>query len=223
MDIKQEAKRLRIKGLSYNVISRKLLVPKGTLSYWFKKDQRFKKITEKNVKAANFNAAINITKYNKKRSIIAREKWLEIEKQAQKEISKISKDDLFLIGVSLYWAEGYKRGNWNVVFTNSDSDMNVIMLRFFRVCCFVPKEKIRLHLQVHQKDQVEKSINFWANKLKMPRKFFLKTTIQKNVIKKNTKRRLPYGTLRIKINDVILVNKIRGWIKGLILSSGCGS
>ncbi|MFA6534101.1 MAG: hypothetical protein WCT37_02915 [Patescibacteria group bacterium] len=213
---KETAIKLRQAGQSYNEISKKLAVAKGTLSYWFKGLAGFDKIKEKNLRIAKQVWAANITAFNKKRAATAREKWLVDQKMAAKEITTISSQELLLIGTALYWAEGYKKGKWNVVFSNSDPMMNRLMIIFFTKICQIPKDKIKAQIQLHHQNQVAAALDYWPKIINLPLKQFLKPNIQ--ISRRSKLRRgntLPYGTLRIKIDNVKLLNKIKGWIIGL--------
>lgn len=214
--LKDEAIKMRLSGCSYNEINKKLGVPKGTLSYWFKNIGRSSLITKRNTASAKKIWAANLTKYNKNRSKVARIKWVKIQNQSQKSISHLSKRELMLIGTALYWAEGYKRGNWNVIFSNSDIMTHKLMIRFFTTICDVPLSKLKGQIQTHDNISPEMAVDYWSKKLHIPRSQFLKTY---STVSKTSKHRranhLPYGTLRIRINDVVLLNKIKGWIKGL--------
>jgi hypothetical protein len=215
--IKPEAIKLRTLGESYNVISKKLNVPKGTLSYWFKNLRESKLTTKRNIAKAKKQWAANITKYNKKRSLIARKKWIDIQNKNTTLIKQINNNELMLIGTALYWAEGYKRGNWNVIFCNADPEMNKLMIKFFIKICKVPPEKIKAQIQLHNNIPPVSALKYWSKITGLTHSQFLKTVFYKNNSSKGMREKhLPYGTLRIRINDVVLVNKIKGWIGGLI-------
>jgi hypothetical protein len=191
-------------------------VAKGTLSYWFKGDKRLSLIKQKLIDKAKRQWAKNITLYNKKRSLLARQKWIETQKIAEQEIGIISKNKLLLIGTALYWSEGYKRGNWSVVFVNADPLMNQLMMRYFREICGVAEDKIRAQVQVHNNISYRKSLDYWSKIIHLPKVRFYRPMIVENKASKLRRRNnLPYGTLRIKINDVNLLNRIKGWINGL--------
>jgi len=208
--------KLRKLGLSYNKISVRLKIPKSTLSGWFSNMRDLKKIKIKNLKDSRKKAAENITAYNKFRSRLARTRWVQTQQSTEKDIGKISPRELKLVGAALYWAEGYKRGNWNIVFCNSDFLMMKIMMKFFKEVCHVPLNKIKIQIQIHRNVSDKEAKKYWMNKLHLSDKYFLKTMYQ---ISKSSRskypNRLPFGTARIKINDVILVNRVKGWITGL--------
>jgi len=212
---KQEAIKLRKKGFSYNEIKKKIKVPKGTLSYWFKDLAFSKKITKSNIKSAKGIWAKNIIAFNKKRALLIKQKNATETNEAEKEFKfKINKENLTFLGTALYWAEGYKKGKWNVIFSNSDLEMNVIMLKFFKDICLVPEEKIKFQIQHYRKESEKEILNFWASNLKVKKTQFLKSFIAKGS-KDVKKHKLMQGTLRIRINDVRLVNKIRGYIEAM--------
>lgn len=208
--------KLRKQGLSYNKISVRLKIPKSTLSGWFNNIRDSQKIKIRNIEESKKRAAENITAYNKYRSRLARARWALMQKDAKRDIGRLSFRELKLIGAALYWAEGYKRGNWNIVFCNSDFLMIKIMMKFFKEVCHVPLNKIKIQIQIHYNVSDTEARKYWMKKLRLSDKYFLNTMYQ--VSKSSQSRypnRLPFGTARIKINDVVLVNKIKGWITGL--------
>lgn len=208
--------KFRQKGSSYNEISKKLGIPKSTLSYWFSGIKFSEIIKKNNISHAKKIWAENIIKYNKKRSIDCRKRWEVMQKKSFSDIRRISDYELLLIGAALYWAEGYKKTNWNLVFCNADPEMIKIMIRFFIKICDIPKEKIKAQVQIHKNISSDEAVDYWRKIIKFPKEQFAKSIYQISKASKNKRGNLlPYGTLRLKINDVVLVNKIKGWIEGL--------
>ena len=121
------------------------------------------------------------------------------------------------MGTALYWAEGSKRERWQARFTNSDPDMIRFMMRYFRKVCNIREEKFKLALQIHPNVCMEMARQYWSGITRVPLRQFHKTLIATSKASKNKRdpNRLPYGTLRIVVSDVSVVNKIRGWLKGL--------
>ena len=172
---KTEALALRKSGKSYNVISKKLAVAKGTLSYWFKDIRESELIKKKNIAKAKNQWANNLIKYNKERSTLARKRWTMLQDENRASIHKINDKELMLIGIALYWAEGYKRGNWNVIFCNADPEMNRVMIKFFTKICKVPVDKIKVQIQLHNNVSPSQAERYWTHALKLKRSQFLKT------------------------------------------------
>ena len=94
--IKKSAVKLRKKGYSYGIISAKLNLSKSTLSDWLGGIQ-FKpnRIVLKRIKLAQLKSAVY--KNNQKLASMARAK-----KIAGREIGKLTKRDLWLLGIGLY-------------------------------------------------------------------------------------------------------------------------
>jgi transcriptional regulator with XRE-family HTH domain len=214
---KNKAILLRKQGKSYNEIAKILNVPKSTLSLWLKNVKMPPKIEKKFWNKTRKNWAENITRFNKERAKIAKEKAKQIQNLASKDIGKISKRELFLIGIALYWAEGHKKSRWRLDFTNSDPIMIKIIMRFFREILRIKEDKFSATAQIHPNITSEKAINYWSRTTKIPKRQFLKTYTRLTPTSKRKRafNVLLYGTLRVSISGVKITNKMKGWISGL--------
>ena len=127
---------------------------------------------------------------------------------------------LFLVGVALYWAEGYKKGaygsGWKSVdFANSDTEIIRLMMVFFRKICKVKDSKIKIQVIAHKNVKIEGAVKFWSNITNIPRNQFIKTQCSVNKKSKRKGNTLPNSTMHIRINDVKLFFRIIGWIQYL--------
>ncbi|MCK9379159.1 MAG: hypothetical protein M0P97_03370 [Candidatus Moranbacteria bacterium] len=217
---KDIAVKLRKQGLSYNQISEKIKIPKSTLSYWLKDLEISEKAKNKIKERVNETAIKALIKRNKEQTKIASDRADIIRKEAKEESKKLFKNKLFIAGVSLYWAEGYKKGaygsKWKSVdFANSDPEMIKVMMKFFREICRVENKNIRLQIIAHRNVNIESAVTFWSKKIKIPKDQFMKTYC--SYPEKESKRKnhtLTNGTLHIRINNVKLFFRIIGWIDG---------
>jgi hypothetical protein len=217
LEKRRKAIRLRKQGKSYNEIVKILTVPKSTLSGWLKNVEIPERIKNEILSKAKKTWAKNITEYNKNKSRAARERWIEMAEHAKKEVKKITKRELWLVGIALYWGEGGKKDNWAIKFCNSDPEMVAVMIRFFREACSVPKEKLKPSIQIHRNINEPTAKKYWSKVSGLPEKCFRKTLFQapKSSKMKRPANALPYGMFRLAISDVKLVNAMRGWIKGI--------
>src|SRR3989338_8954178 len=98
---KNLAMSLRRGGYSYSEIQKFVSVPKATLSYWFKdiklSEPQLARLEKKRNEAIQQGAQVR-----SKRVSDAIEK---IEKLSAKDIKDISKRELWLMGIILYWRE----------------------------------------------------------------------------------------------------------------------
>ena len=210
---KLKAIELRKKGQSINDITGALNVSKSSVSLWVRNIELTKAQKQELLKKGLRREVVEkrrktvLEKENKKRQIIIDD--------AKKEISFISKKDLKNIGIALYWGEGGKSNRSLVRFSNSDPQMIMVMMRFFKEVCIVPREKFRGHIHTHShlnKDQAEL---YWSNISGISLKQFHKTYCKPSKASKNKKNSLPFGTLEIVICSTELFLKIKGWIEGL--------
>lgn len=130
---KLEAIRLRKKGRTYSEILLEVPVAKSTLASWFKsaglaKPQK-QRITALRKAAARRGA-------DARRSKRLAEMYT-LNQEGKERIGTLSKRELFLVGVALYWAEGSKQRQTTVStgiqFTNSDPGMLSTFLAWRKV------------------------------------------------------------------------------------------
>lgn len=223
---KYKAYKIRTQGKSYGEIQKLLGVPKATLSAWFShlelSDQAKLRLKNK-VKETSVRALV---RRNRAQTQIAEEKARTTREKARKEISKLSKKELFLIGISLYWAEGYKRPKMYkgkirtshaVSLTNSDPHLVKTFVRFLREVCQVPEERISANLRMYRHQNESYLTEFWGNITHIsPSKFdAFYYGNSASTLGEKPLNILPYGTIQIRVNSTELYHRIMGWIDGV--------
>lgn len=221
---KDIAIKLRKEGNSYNQINKKLRVSKSTLSYWLSDIKISEKASEKILKRVHEGSLKGLIRRNKNQTILAERRAQEARISGKKEVKKLLKNSLFLVGLSLYWAEGYKKGafgsKWKAVdFANSDPELVKIIMKFYRQICKVEDRKIKVQLIAHKNINIKEAIGYWAGLTGLPKSQFIKTccSVSKSSKGKRNGHSLTHGTVHIRINDVKLFFRIIGWIDGLKL------
>lgn len=206
---KIKAIELRKEGLSYERILQLVGVSKGTLSQWLKDIP----LTDKQVVSLKGRAKSRYAgaKANQTR---AKSKKEQIFEAARKEAQQLVGKPLFVAGLMLYWAEGTKNGA-TVAFTNSDPAMVRLMMRWFREICCVPEKKFRILVFIHSLLINDDWQQKWIEVTGVPLSQFNRPHV-KPTITKHRKNKLYEGTCVIKINDVALLAKIKGWQRGLV-------
>ena len=208
---------MRKQGKTYNEINKLLNIPKSTLSGWFK-ELRISPIVKKRLWTNSQKKwAQSITNYNKKRALNIFNRNNEIQQRISREIGKLTKRELMLIGTALYWAEGNRKERWRVRFTNSDPAIIAIMVDFFRRVCKVKENRFTAEIHIYPNISEKKAKTFWSNVSGIPIRQFRKSlfAISKSSKLRRSSNTLPYGTMRVAISDVNLTNRIKGWILGL--------
>jgi len=215
----------RRKGYSYQEIAKSLEVSKSTAYYWTKQVRLSKRAQRKIEKKIKDAIRKGIVAYNKKyakirsqEAIQRKTKWKEkAYKEILQELKTLSRRDLMLLSIAIYWAEGYTRSKNVVRVSNSDPFIIRLMMRFFQEICQVPKEKIRATVHLYPQADIRKALRYWSKVTGLPMEQFTKPQVQisRSSKRKRDSHRLPYGTLHLNISSTELTWKIKGWIQGI--------
>ncbi len=211
---KDQAIYFRRKGFSYRLISSKIGVSKSTLSDWLKEiPYKPNKETLQKIGSAKLKSAQR--KNNDKIANIRK-----MKKLAVKDIGRLSKRDLFMLGLGLYWGEGNKSYNHTRII-NSDPNIIIASIRWFKEIYGLSNKNFTISLSLYSDNDIDKCLDFWSKKTNIPLEQFRKTQIDKRKNKSpNKKGKLPYGTacLYIVANGekkfgAELHRRIIGWIE----------
>ena len=218
---KERAIKMRMDGFSLNDISKLLNKNKSTIGYWCRDIKLSRRALNRLISNGKYKHQKSITKYyeNKKKARLKHKK--KLEKLGYKEVQNINRRDLFMVGISLYWGEGYKKGNNELGFTNSDPEMIKIIIKFFKeIYAVKPKDFIlRISINEIHRDRDKELIKYWSKITKISQNQFTKTSFIKIKNKKiYSNEKNYYGTLRIKArNGAEIREKILGSIKALYI------
>ncbi len=115
-------------------------------------------------------------------------------------------DPEFIIGCTLYWAEGAKRKT-DTVFVNSDPYMMKLMISFFRKFFNIPDEKFTVRFNCHLDNGLsyQDIENYWLDLLQLPKECVRKSTIKANIT--NRKIKHPYGMCSLSVNNGTVTNQ----------------
>src|SRR3989338_110309 len=213
ISLKEEAISYRIKGYSYNMITQKIGVNKSTLSNWLNEipfspnNELIKRIGLAKLKSASFKH---------------RQKIIEIEEMknlAKTELGKITRRDLWLLGVGLYLGEVTKSYEF-VRIVNSDPWVIKIAIRWFKEICGLKNENFSPMIHIYPDNNIQETIYYWSKITGIKKEQFGKVQIDKRINKIATKRNsLPHGTLHLHTRSLgekelgrRLHRRIMGWI-----------
>jgi len=199
---------MRKRGLSYSEIENRIHIPKSTLSYWLKNikltPEQIKKLNSKRIETAKANA---LKKTSRTSRMIE-----EIKKTSSLDVKGISKKELWLTGIVLYWKNGntsnLKKG---VHFSSSDPDMIRLFLKWLREAGKIQDDEIKFNIFISRskKRLIEEVINYWSKITGFSKRNFRTIYFQKT-------GKAKYGFLRTKVaQSSMLARQIAGWIEGL--------
>ena len=156
-DLREQARELRIQGLSYNEIVAQLGVAKSSVSLWVRDipcPKRFAYVhSERRLEG--------LRKFNKAR--LAR--YTAETEAAAGEIGSLTDREILIAGAIAYWCEGtkskpYRRAN-RVVFMNSDPGLIRFFLRFLEAAG-VDRDDLILRVSIHEDADTEAAQQFWV-------------------------------------------------------------
>jgi len=213
-----EARKLRKAGKSIVEISKMLKVSKSSVSIWC----RDIVLTEKQVKRLFKKEIVGGIKGRKKawewhrNERIARER--KHRNKGLKRIRAVSCNDLFMIGLSLYWAEGSKKDGV-VSLVNSDLEMMSLFVEWLEKCFGVDRKDLicRVGINVAHENRVMEVEKYWSEELHIPLCQFRKASLKKVKNKKiYANHDNHYGSLVIKVRkSTNMFYEILGSIAGL--------
>jgi len=214
MEVKEKAIRLRQEGKTYREIIEEIpSLSKSTLSSWLKNlrlSVQEQEYLERRVKEIGYNARVRAawTKKLKKQRRIQK-----IIHDAKNEFLQYINDPFFLIGLTLYWAEGNRKQE-AVQFTNSDPVAIKLMLNWLVRYCQITKQDVKIRLYIHKIYADKQCEKFWSKITGIPLDNFQRTIYKPtpHKIKKNPEYK---GCVQLRVLRVNLFWRIMGWIEAL--------
>jgi hypothetical protein len=225
---KEIAISLRQDGFSYSSISDQIRVPKSTIVFWLRKIKLTQVQTEKIKKRRLESQKLSIQK-KVSRTFHQIE---QIKKYSSKDIRDISKKELWLMGIMLYWRERYSNNNESdlkkgVRFTSSDPYLIKFFLKWLKDIGKIENDEISFDLFINAEvSETELITKYWSNITEFDKDKFhhiyklgsKSKSIKSNKNKKSKRHyhKIQNGLLRIRVRaSSMLARQIAGWTKGI--------
>ncbi len=208
---------MRSKGETVRNIAKKLNTSFSTVSFWC----RDIKLTDAVIKVMKFNkkerSIKGLLKYSEMKRAKRIKNTFDQKQEGAKMVTNFSKKDIFMVGLGLYWGEGYKESNDEMGFTNCNPKMIRFYIKWLNLNGILKGNLIfRLSINEVFRIQERKIKNFWIKYLNIKEKQFSKTTFIKSRLKKGFIKNIDTynGVLRVKVRrGLALKNKILGAIE----------
>ncbi len=188
-EIVSRIKRLRVTGHSISEISKECGISPATASRYMRgitiKKQHLKRWLERR------NAS----------KIMSERNWDRAREAANSLVSKLTRKELSLIGVSLYWAEGAKR---DFMFSNTDSRMVRVFVTILKDIFQVSNDDLKISLRIYEDLNKKACLTFWSQ-ITGINLTTRKTSV--DVLKGSKRGKLKYGMCRIRVRKSSLLLK----------------
>ncbi len=204
IQIKNKAVQFRKQGRSIYEVARILNLNPTTVSHWCKSIQLTKELRNKIDKHGKLKARAAMLIYTEK---LREQRLYRVrvnKKEGAKIVGNLSSRDFLMIGLGLYWGEGYKYENSELGFTNSNLDVIKFYIKWLSLFK-VSKDNLIFRLTINNVFRVQEKIvkEFWIKNLKIKKEQFSVTTFTKTNLKKADVSNLIsyHGILRIKVRQ----------------------
>ncbi|MFA6415065.1 MAG: hypothetical protein WC217_01040 [Candidatus Paceibacterota bacterium] len=190
---KVEAIRMRKEGASYSQIKEKLKVSKSSLSLWL----HDMPLSEKRLRELRDWNAVRIERFSNTMRHKRESRWAEVRKHAAKDIGKLSKRELLIAGLFLYWGEGSKTSPASTSLSNTDPTMIRFFIQWLELLG-VPRNRLRVYVHLYSDMDIQKELRFWSKALDLSltsfRKPYVKTSNRSGL---SYPQKFPHGTCNL--------------------------
>lgn len=208
-ELKNKALKLRLQGKSYNYIKQELKVSKSTLSLWLNSHP----LTKDQINVLRANSEIRIERFRQTMKDKREKRFADLY-NTQKQLLPLSKKELMIAGLFLYWGEGLKDLRYSLALYNTNPQMIKFALYWYINVLHIPKEKIKIKLHLYSDMIISEEINYWSRQLNLPLihfgKPYIKQAFLSNIKNKGT---FGHGTCGLLVNDVKIKEKVMASIK----------
>ena len=220
--LKNRAIELRKSGLSVKNIAESLGVSKSTASLWVRDIvlslEQEESLKQRSLKGAEKGRTIGSLVQKQRRL-----KLLETEKKIGiKEVGQLTKNELKVGGLALYWAEGSKK-NRRVELCNSDPFVIKFFINWLINTFDIPIKELSCYVGINEAHRARevKVKKYWSLLTKIPLTSFTKTSFKKYPLKKEYPNfDEHYGTLSVRVRKPARIYyKILGGIHGLSMAT----
>lgn len=196
-------------GKTYPEIREKFLIPKSTLSVWFKnagkKPDRKRQL--EHLKRVRPIALATIRRNRENRIALAT--GIAEKELGQLPLKKRSVQKAFL--AMLYWAEGAKSDRTGLRFVNTDPVLAKLYISLLRSAYSLDEGRIRIRIHLHYYHRHREAIAFWSKLLEVPSSQFGKIYVKKRSVLKR---------FRKNFQGICFINYFDGAIRRELLSLG---
>lgn len=218
LEKRQQTVELRQSGYSIRAIAHELNLSKSTVSLWCRdiilSPEQKERLHEQQV-VGGYSGRLK----GARAQYLHRLSTIEVAKQAGLDrFRTINKNDLFLVGLGIYWGEGEKSDK-RMSFCNSDPELIKFMIHWLTDVFDIQLEDLRFQVGINEayRSDIERIERFWHTITGATSEQFTKPSYKKVINKKiYTNAQSHYGTLRVSVtNPSLLQRKILGMIEGL--------
>ena len=135
---------------------------------------------------------------------------------AKQNLLPLTDKELLVAGLFLYLGEGSKQNPAHILISNTDPNIVKFTLYWYTKILKIPKDRVKVNLQLYKDMDVKKEVNYWSKLLGIPIVNFWKPYIKKSTTKHIDHSGFKHGTCGLYYGSVPLHDKIMMGIKCIL-------
>ncbi len=177
---KDEAIELRTKHQwGYGMISKKLGVPKSTLSSWLRNLPPLSPARILELRRESWGrgeASRELFRQTMRKRREARE--IKLYSEIKKKFRNVSSQSYFVAGLMLYLAEGDKRDQYSIGLANTDPQIINFFIWWLQKFLGIPESKIKVQLHLYESMNLDSERDFWIKETGLSKTQFYRPNVR---------------------------------------------
>lgn len=191
--------------MSYSQIKEILNVSKSSLNLWLKDYP----LSKERINELRGNSEKRIERYRETRRKTKETRLHKYYLEQKKHIFPLSKRDIFIAGLFLYWGEGSKAKSTEVFVSNTNPSIINFFIHWMETIFKIPRSKLKFRMHFYEDMNPKKQTTFWAKVLNVSEEQFTKPYIKKtSSLRINEKGSFGHGTCNAGIYDARLHEQV---------------
>lgn len=199
---------LRKRGFTLEEIAKICEISKSTASKWLKNKAFSAQITNQNTKRAGQENAKRLRLISKARDGERKRRYADASVSAKVEFVHYQSNPLFMAGLAAYVAAGDINDEMVIRFSHISPELHRLFISFTQEFLGVPKQKIRIWLQLYPGITEESAMKKWSKITTLPYSQFYKNQF----VNKSSKKTLHYGVGNTIIGSTHHKQKLKTWV-----------
>lgn len=206
---RREVIRLRLQGKTYSEIKKLVHVSNSSLSLWLHNIS----LTEKQKKRIKDKKQRTIEIFRESMKLKRELRVNKYYEQQKSNLLPLSEKELLIAGIFLYWGEGGKTNRCTTSINNTDPSVIKFSLYWLVFGLKIPKNRIRVQLHLYKDMDINESLKYWGQELKIPRSQFNKPYIKDSNKTDLDQKGYGHGTCGLAVSNTIIKENLLMAIK----------
>jgi len=204
----EQALQLRERGFTLEEIAKICAISKSTASKWLKNHAFSASVTQRNKARAGHENAKRLRLIAKTRTSERARRYADAASTAKTEFVHYKSDPMFMSGLTAYVAAGSTAQEHTIRFSHVSPELHRLFVRFAQRYLGVPRETIRLWLQLYQGVDEAKAMKRWSRVTTLPYSQFYKN----HYVRSRSKQALHFGVGNTIIASTYHRQKLKMWV-----------